>query len=193
MLIYRRGVDIDSIPNPSSITLGAELLLTVGLLVSPPASEHRIWPLPGRRGWQFWFVWIALSVTILGLAAFAVLDRSSLFFTDLLRHGVGLPLLVGGLALDFRGRGIHGWRRTSGHEGKLKTDRFYRWSRKPQYLGDIADFLGLVPFSIATSKLVPGLVAAALFAFRPVSDEPRLSERFGEAYERYCQRAPRFV
>lgn len=183
---------MDFIPILLTTTLAAELLLAVGLLVSVFAPEHRIWPPPGRRSWQFWYVWILFTVAALGLTTLAVLDWNSFVFPDWLRYAVGLPLLVGGLALAFWGSGVLGWRRTSGRAGELKTDGLYRWSRNPQYLGDIANFLGLVLFSNATSALTPGLLAAALFALWPLSEEPWLRERFGEAYERYFERVPRF-
>ena len=174
------------------LTLCAELLLGAGLLLSVLRPERRVWPPPGQRSWQFWSVWLLFAVAVFGLVTLAVLDWNSFVFPDWLRYGVGLPMLVGGLILAFWGSGILGWKRTSGQKGKLQTDGLYRYSRNPQYLGDIVNFVGLVLFSNVASVVVPGLLAAALFALWPFSEEPWLRERFGEAYERYCQRVPRF-
>lgn len=47
--------------------------------------------------------------------------------------------------------------------------------------------------SNAALVVVPGLLAALLFASWLFSEEPWLKERFGEDYERYCERVPRFL
>ena len=176
-----------------SFTLLAELLLGGGLALSILRPERRIWPPPSRNSWQFWFVWLLFGSAVFGIALSAVLEWNSFIFSDRLRYGVGLPMLAGGLALAFWGSGILGWRRTSGQKGVLKTDGLYRYSRNPQYLGDSLNFVGLVLFSNATLVVVPGLLAALLFVLWPFSEEPWLKERFGEAYERYCERVPRFL
>lgn len=175
------------------MTLSAESLLALGLLVSILRPERRVWPPPGRNSWQFWAVWGLFVLAVLGLVALAVLDWNSFIFPGWLRYFVGLPMLVGGLTLAFYGSGVLGWRRTSGQKGALKTDGLYRYSRNPQYLGDIINFIGLVLFSNAGLVLGPGLLAAALFALWPFSEEPWLRERFSEAYERYCEQVPRFL
>ena len=173
-------------------TLSAEGLLGVGLLVSVLRPERRVWLPPGRDSWQFWFVWLLFAVAVAGLTLLAVFDWDSFGFPGWLRYAVGLPMLVVGLLLAFWGSGVLGWRRTSGQAGELKTDGLYRYSRNPQYVGDILNFIGLVLFSNSSLALAPGLLAAALFFFWPFSEEPWLKERFGVAYERYCQRVPRF-
>lgn len=174
------------------ITLSAEGLLGLGLLASVLRPERRVWPPPGRNSWQFWFVWLLTPLAFAGTAALGLLDWNTFIFPDWLRYFAGLPMLIGGLVLAFWGSGILGWRRTSGQEGALKTDGLYRYSRNPQYLGDILNLAGLVLFTNATLALLPGLLGALLFALWPFSEEPWLQERFGEAYERYRRRVPRF-
>ena len=175
------------------ITLSAEGLLAASLLLSIVWPERRVWPPPGKQIWQFWSIWGLFIVAVLGFAVLALLDWNSFIFPNWLRYFVGLPMLVGGLVLAFWGSAVLGWQRTSGQAGELKTDGLYRYSRNPQYVGDVINFIGLVLFSNASHVLIPGLLAALLFALWPLSEEPWLLERFGEAYARYCERVPRFL
>lgn len=174
------------------LTLVAELALGLSLAVSIIKPARRIWPTPGWQSWQFWFVWILIIFALASLGVLALSDWNSFIFPDGLRHFIGLPLFVGGLVLAFSGVGRLGAYNSAGLKGKLMTGGVYRYSRNPQYLGDIISLVGLVLFSNATFMLLPGLLGALLFALWPFSEEPWLRERFGEAYERYCERVPRF-
>ena len=158
-------------------------------IVSP---ARRIWPTPGLQSWRFWFVWVLIIFTLLSVGVLALSDWNSFVFTGWLRYFVGLPLFVSGLVLAFSGVGRLGTYNSAGLKGKLMTGGVYRYSRNPQYLGDIISLVGLVLFSNATFVLLPGLLGAVLFALWPFSEEPWLRKCFGEAYERYCGRVPRF-
>ncbi len=176
----------------SGLTLSAEALLGLALLISIKKPKHRIWPPPKKQSWQFWLVWTAVVSMYLGLTTLAVLDWNNSIFPDWLRYFVGLPLLLGGLVLAFWGSGILGWKRTSGQKGDLQTDGLYRYSRNPQYLGDSINLIGLALFVNSSYALLPALFGAALYIFWPLTEEPWLRERFGAAYEHYYQRVPRF-
>ena len=173
-------------------TLAAELVLGISLIVSIISPANRIWPTPGWQSWQFWFVWILILFVFAALGVLALQDWNSFLFPDWLRYVVGLPLFVGGLVLAFSGVGRLGAYNSVGLEGKLTITGLYRYSRNPQYLGDVASLLGLVLFSNAVLVLLPGLLGALLFALWPFSEEPWLRERFGADYERYCKQVPRF-
>lgn len=175
------------------LTLAAELALGLSLAVSIVNPARRIWPTTGLQSWQFWFVWVLTIFTLLSIGVLALSDWNSFVLPSWLRYGVGAPLLVGGLMLAFSGIGRLGAYNSAGLRGKLTTTGLYRYSRNPQYLGDIINLVGLVLFSNATLALLPGLLGALLFALWPFSEEPWLRERFGEDYERYCGRVPRFL
>lgn len=175
------------------LVLASELILGAGLVTSILWPKWRVWPPPSRQSWQFWFVWILFAIAYAGLIVLAVLDWDSFMFPLWLRYAVGLPLFIGGLFLAFWGAGVLGWRPTQGLKGDLKTEGLYRYTRNPQYLGDILNLVGLVLFSNAMLVLAPSLLAALLFVLWPFTEEPWLKDRFGAAYERYCARVPRFV
>lgn len=174
-------------------TLAAELALGIGLIISVVNPARRIWPTPGWQSWQFWFVWVLILFVLAALGVLALQDWNSYIFPDWLRYVFGAPLFVGGLVLAFSGVGRLGTYTSIGLKGKLTTTGLYRYSRNPQYLGDVACLLGLILFGNATIVVLPGLLGALLFALWPFSEEPWLRERFGEDYARYCERVPRFL
>ena len=174
------------------LTLVAELALGVSLVVSVVNPTHRVWPTPGWESWQFWFIWVLIIFALASLGILALLDWNSFIFPGWLRYVVGLPLFLGGLVLPFSGVGRLGTYTSIGLKGKLTTTGLYRYSRNPQYLGDITCLIGVILLSNATIVLLPGLLGALLFALWPFSEESWLRERFGADYERYCRQVPRF-
>lgn len=80
------------------------------------------------------------------------------------------------------------------HASVLVTDRIYRYTRNPMYLAltgalvTNAAWLG----SVRTVLPIPAFTAAVT-AFQVLPEERALAERFGEAYEEYRNRVPRWL
>ena len=174
------------------LTLVAELVLGIGLVVSIVSPAHRVWPTPGWKSPQFWFVWVLILFVLVALGVLALSSWNTFIFPAWLRYVVGFPLFVGGLVLAFSGVGRLGAYNSAGLKGKLTTTGLYRYTRNPQYLGDAVMLVGLVLFSNATFVTLPGLLGALLFVLWPFTEEPWLRERFGVDYDRYCKQVPRF-
>jgi protein-S-isoprenylcysteine O-methyltransferase Ste14 len=109
-----------------------------------------------------------------------------------------LPLMVWGY-LQYRLIGNYRIRRGGGGPGmsippeRLVTSGPYAWCRNPMYLGHIFFLIGL---TLTLQSLFAGLITAATvvwFHFRVRRDEQRLRERFGQAYEDYSARVPRWI
>src|SRR5262245_55481738 len=106
----------------------------------------------------------------------------------------GLPLMAAGYAA-YRLAGAYRLPRAGGPPGmskgmpdKLVESGPYRWTRNPMYAGHLTFLAGL---ALTTGSPV----AAVLFGWhvrwfseRVRADERRLRERFGLAYEEYCDR-----
>ena len=76
---------------------------------------------------------------------------------------------------------------------QLITDGPYRWSRNPIYAGLLVATAG---FAVLRRRPEPALAWAALLTVLSVKarhEERALGARFGEEYERYRERTPRFV
>lgn len=114
-------------------------------------------------------------------------------------HPVGLPLMAWGY-LQYRVSGSYRIRRAGGPPGmsqgspdRLVTSGPYAVTRNPMYLGHLVFLTGL---TIATRSPVSLAVTAGLvhwFDERARTDHRRLVTMFGEPYEEYSRRVPRWL
>ena len=105
-----------------------------------------------------------------------------------------LTLAIGG-AIALPGLALRAW--ATGHLRKndaLATTGPYAYTRSPLYLGS---FLLGVGFTVASGRLILGIVFAALFLgiYVPVMrvESATLAELFGESYQHYLKAVPLFL
>jgi protein-S-isoprenylcysteine O-methyltransferase Ste14 len=169
------------------------MTLLVGTLWSIAFPAKRIWPPPGRRSWQHVLTWVCFYA-VFGLnAALFVLDWNSWIFSSPLRLIVGVPLaLVGGLLVSW-GVATLGTRNTSGLKSGFVSSGPYRFTRNPQYLGDMILFVGLSIIANSPLLWITHALLILVFAATPLSEEPWLEEQYGEAYAEYRRATSRFL
>ena len=68
----------------------------------------------------------------------------------------------------------------------------YRFTRNPQYLGDIVFFIGVGVIANSVFLWIAHLLLALVFVVAPLTEEPWLEEQYGDAYREYRKRVPRF-
>lgn len=179
---------------PTQLAFGAGLLSAAGVYVivfGTLLTDHEWWP-PGDRTPAYYCHWTLVGLFDVSLLGIAVLDFG----------GWGLPQAasVVGLALALLGTAVFAWgartmrsAETMGVTGELYTDGPYAYTRNPQYVGMV---VGVIGFAFAVdSSLVATLAAAHVgwVLLLPRAEEPHLRAEFGEAYDRYAARIPRFV
>jgi len=174
-------------------TLIATISLGGCLVVSILRPTLRIWPPPGRNSWQYRLVWTLTGLCAVGIAAVGVLDWNTFSFSHWSRIPVGAILMVGGLAFAMWGVRVLGVHATSGLKHLLVEAGPYRLTRNPQYVGDIVLLLGWGILANSLRAWVLCIPAMAWFALTPFTEEPWLRKQYGEAYDAYCQRVPRFL
>jgi protein-S-isoprenylcysteine O-methyltransferase Ste14 len=176
-----------------AVALAAQLVLVGGAVLALVRPGLRVWPPPGRDSWQFRFVWIGFALAAGAMIALGVADWNGLGLPRLPRLAVGGLLVVAGLSVAFRAIARLSWHQSLGLQGELRTGGLYRFSRNPQYVGDMAATAG---WAVLTgSGFVAGVAAAAVawYALLPLLEEPWLERRYGDAYRRYRARVPRFL
>lgn len=108
---------------------------------------------------------------------------------------VGLPLMAAGSALVVAGisRFVSAGQVNGTQLGMLATGGVYRLSRNPQYAGYVLALagLGLARRSGAVVALAAG--AGAVFAWWVPVEESALRRAFGQPYEHYLARRPRWL
>lgn len=176
-----------------AVTLGAEIVLGAVLLWSIARPGARIWPPPGRHSWQYHLVWIPIDVATVGILVVGILDWNTSVLEHWIRVPVGAVLALGGGVFALWGIRHLSWHASLGLEAEFVRSGPYRWTRNPQYVGDIVMLLG---WAIVFDSLHAGILCAlgiAWFALAPWAEEPWLREQYGEAYERYRREVPRFL
>ncbi|AZH25775.1 methyltransferase family protein [Haloplanus aerogenes] len=179
---------------PTRIAFAAGLLSAAGvygLVLGTLLTDHEWWP-PGDRTPAYYCHWTLVGVFDLALLGTAVLTFGS---WDLPRAAA-----VAGVAAALLGTAVFLWgartmqsAETMGVTGDLYTDGPYAYTRNPQYVGMI---VGVSGFALAVDSMLVAMLAAVHVGWvllLPRAEEPHLRAEFGDAYDRYAQRVPRFV
>lgn len=182
-------------PTPTVVAFALGLGLVFANLVGVVASALGVadyWP-PGDRDWRFYTHWGISHLLNVVLAVLAYLDWNSLGLPRVPSLVAGAILFVGGFAVAFAAGHDLGVEETKGLSGELRTGGWYRYSRNPQYVGYIAATVG---FALLANSMLAAVVCAIFLGWwlaLPFAEEPWLREQYGEAYENYAERVPRFV
>jgi protein-S-isoprenylcysteine O-methyltransferase Ste14 len=173
--------------------LASTVLAVLGMAYSILRPENRLWPPPGRGSWEFRVVVVVDTVCTIGVPVLGLLDRGSLGIGYPLAFPLGaLLILVSSLLIAWAMRAL-GLGQSFGLEGGLVADGPYRYSRNPQYVGFVLMLIGVVLVTNSVQALVTGSMVIVLVLLAPYAEEPWLRERFGRAYDEYCDRVPRFL
>ena len=168
-------------------------ILLTGVIWSVARRERRIWPPPSKSSWQYRLTWILFYMAFGLNTALIFLDWNTWVFTGFARILIAIPLITIGISLLVWGIRHLGVANTSGiSSGFIKTGP-YRFTRNPQYLGDILLFIGL---SILTNSLYLWITHSLLilvFVITPIPEEDWLVEQYGESYVTYLEGTSRFM
>ncbi|WP_251343366.1 methyltransferase family protein [Haloplanus halophilus] len=179
---------------PTQLALGAGLLSAAGvygLVLGTLLTDHEWWP-PGDRTPAYYCHWTLVGVFDVALVATAALDWGAWSLPGPVAVAGGALALLG-TAVFVRGARTMRSAETMGVTGSLYTDGPYAYTRNPQYVGMI---VGVTGFALAADSAAVAVLAAAHVGWvllLPRAEEPHLRAEFGEEYERYAARVPRFV
>ena len=195
------------------ITLAAEILSAVAVVVSILLPRRRIWPPSETHSWPGYLMWGFFLISAVGAVALGIIDWGSMSLAPWVRWVVGVPLWCGGNVLaswavaalgmastfGVEGKrsgtfGVEGKRSdSSGDGGALVRRGPYRFSRNPQYVGFIIGLIGWAFVASSALTLVVSLVGVVPLVLVPFAEEPWLAARYGAAYEEYRRTVPRFI
>lgn len=175
------------------ITVFSEILLLISLIITLVKPKYRIWPPPRKNSWQFWFTWILMIISTFGVILLGIIDWDSFLLSHWLRYPIGLLLITFGSFIGLwaiKTLSIHS---TLGLKGNFITNGPYKYTRNPQYLGDIVIIIGIILLSNSFLALITGILGILWFLIAPFTEEPLLKEQFKEDYNEYCKKVPRFI
>ena len=168
-------------------------ILLFGSIWSVVVPEKRIWPPPGRRSWQYVLTWICFYSVFIFNAALFILDWNSWIFSAEIRLILGIPFCLVGALLVSWGVVTLGARNTSGLKDAFITAGPYRFTRNPQYLGDMILFIGLSLIANSIHLWITHILLILVFTITPLAEETWLEDQYGEVYRSYKRDTARFL
>lgn len=168
------------------------IILLLGVCVSAFTRTYQFWP-HGESDWTFWVGWSCWTIYIGSFLLVAYLDAGSLFSPGWFLFVIGVVLIVAGILISVIAVVQLGLVASTGVSAELYTGGVYRYSRNPQYLGFIAGILGVVIVSGSVYAHLLAVLGLLWFVLAPFAEEPWLKKQYGEEYEMYRQRTPRFI
>jgi protein-S-isoprenylcysteine O-methyltransferase Ste14 len=174
--------------------LALELLYILLFVLTIRLPCFRFWPPPSARSWQFFTAWLAAGIVAVIFFFLGLLDFDSAFLPGMsIRFPAAMVFFIAGTAIGtWAGFGF-GFRNTLGLGVRLVTRGPYRFTRNPQYIGDSLNALGYVLLTNSWMVGVIGILGVILNLIAPLTEEPWMEERFGEAYLAYKRSVPRFL
>ncbi|MGB0506995.1 MAG: methyltransferase family protein [Pikeienuella sp.] len=163
------------------------------LMWSVAHPERRIWPPENAAKAIKVRVWM-MTILIFATAFFlGLMDWNQFQWPASLRWGIGLPLIVLGNLVVWRGVHKIGMAATSGEATGLKTDGLYSWSRNPQYVADMAILIGWSILAASLWTLPVIAVGLGVLIIAPRAEETWLEENYGQMYQAYRHRVRRYL
>ena len=165
----------------------------LSLICSIVFPKWRLWP-PRRYNIVLsLFMWTKTFLIYGIILVLGVVEWGEIDVYAILRFGLGGALFLIGNVIVWREVFRFGYDQTSGRQGKLIISGFYKYSRNPQYVGDIMLLTGWAIISSAPYAIVlVGLVCATL-VLAPFAEEPWLETTYGSRYLEYKARVRRFL
>ncbi len=156
-------------------------------------SSKRIWPPPSKQSWQYKIYW---GLFYLGVVLDIVLifqEFNIWIVPDKIRYFIGVPLiLIGTFVVSFAIFTL-GIKNTYGLENGFIDKSPYKYTRNPQYLGDIILLVGLILFVNSLNLTILFLLTIIVFILMPFSEEIWLEEKYGNQYIEYKNKTSRFI
>ena len=163
------------------------------LLWSVVYPKRRVWPPDNATRAIKFRVWF-MTVTIFAAAFFlGVMDWNSFNWPASIRWSIGLPFIIIGNVVVWRGVHKIGMAATSGEASGLKIDGLYSWSRNPQYVADIIILIGWGILAASLWTLPVLAIGLVVLLVAPFAEEPWLEASYGENYRVYRSKVRRYI
>lgn len=163
------------------------------LLWSIVRPERRIWPPDNATTAIKVRVWVMTVLIFVAAFLLGVLDWGRFQWPAFVRFGMGLPLIILGNFLVWRGVHKIGMAATSGEATGLITNGIYNYSRNPQYVADMTILVGWGVLSASLWTLPILAVGLMVLIIAPFAEEPWLEEVYGRTYRDYKSRVRRYL
>ncbi len=133
--------------------------------------------------------WLLIIVLLLGIEG--GMNSSPLGAAGAL--GAGL-FLLGSWTNSYAEYTRHVWKQRPENRGRLYTEGLFRYSRHPNYFGDMLSFSGLCMISGAwVTAIVPVLMLAGFVFVNIPALDAHLRSHYGSAFDQYARRTRKLI
>ncbi len=168
-------------------------VLLIGVIWSVAVPGKRIWPPPSKTSWQYILTWTSFYLVFGINTLLIIFDWNTWIIKNPLRFIIGVPLILIGPLLLVGAIRVLGGKNTSGLSAGFIKEGPYRFTRNPQYIGDMALFLGLSLVANSLYVWITHLFLILVFLITPLAEEIWLEEQYGETYLDYKRETSRFL
>jgi len=155
--------------------------------------KKRVWPPPYKSSWQYYIYWGLFYFGIALTTILVILNYNSWVILNEIRYFLGIPLISTGLILLCFGIYTLGIKNTYGLKDGFKIKSIYKYTRNPQYVGDVIMLTGLIVFLNSADLTIIFLIQILTFIIMPFTEEIWLEEKYGVEYLNYKQKTSRFI
>jgi protein-S-isoprenylcysteine O-methyltransferase Ste14 len=175
------------------VAAAALIILNVLLLVTLFSTSFKLWPTPSERSWQHYTFWPlfrgGLGLTLL----YALLTVHWPAGVEVFRFAAGMICVAIGFGFTIYGYFNLGIENTYGADDGLVTKGMYRYSRNPQCVASMLGFAGVALAHGGSDVIFLCALAVLVYVIMPFTEEPWLRKAYGEMYDSYRERVPRFL
>lgn len=175
------------------VAAAALAILNVLLLATVFSRSFKLWPTPSTKSWQHYTFW-PLFRGGLGLTlVYAIVTARWPEAGETWRFALGMVCVLIGFGFTIYGYFDLGIENTYGADEGLVTNGLYRYSRNPQYVASILGFFGTGLAHGGFHAVILCAMAILVYCIMPFTEEPWLRKAYGEEYDAYSRRVPRFL
>lgn len=173
--------------------IAVHYVLLSAMVWSVAFPKRRIWPPPKKQSWQYIIIWTLFYLALVLNVSLLVLDWNNWIISKPVRFFVGIPIITIGSLLVSWGFATLGIQNTSGIKKEFVISGPYRFTRNPQYLGDVILLVGITILSNSLYLAIVHVLGAMVFLITPLAEEGWLEQQYGEHYIQYKNATPRFL
>ncbi len=173
--------------------LTVHYIILIVIMWSILFPRYRVWPPPSKHSWQYKVYWNLFYIGSILDMILIFQEFNSWIIPNDIRYFIGIPLILIGLSIVSAGIYTLGIRNTYGLKDGLINKGIYKFTRNPQYLGDIILLFGLSIIVNSLNLIILFLLTIIIFILMPFSEEIWLEEHYGNRYLQYKNITSRFI
>ena len=147
-------------------------------------SNIKFWPPSNKIIWYIFWAIFLLMVSFDFLMIFKNYEKFNY---------LGFIFIILGVVVLFISLFTLGIIQTTGVNEKLVTKGIYKYTRNPQYIGDIIISIGLMILANSLEYTIIAIIEIIIYLWMPFNEEKVLEKIYSQEYINYKNKTPRWI